>query len=264
MAKLSQRKCAVEGCTRPYECKGYCALHYVRWRKGADLLAPPLRGGEPRLCEVPGCDRRHMANGLCQLHYTRKRRGLPLEHQPVVDLPGERWRDVPGLESFYQASSLGRLKSLDRIVIRENGVRHPHTGMLLNPTISHGYLKVNITMLSSSFVFVHRLVAAAFLGPRPEGYDVNHINGRKDDNRAANLEYATRSQNHRHAYRTGLRVSTPLQGERHPMVKLTEGQVRYVRSMRGRKRTAALADELGCSRHTIWSIQTGRSWSHLD
>jgi hypothetical protein len=53
-------------------------------------------------------------------------------------------------------------------------------------------------------VYVHRLVAEAFL-PNPEGLpEVNHINGVRHDNRVANLEWVSHADNMRHAYSTGL------------------------------------------------------------
>ena len=44
-------------------------------------------------------------------------------------------------------------------------------------------------------MLVHVLIAHAFNGKRPKGYDVDHINGKRDDNRPCNLRYVTRSQN---------------------------------------------------------------------
>ena len=55
---------------------------------------------------------------------------------------------------------------------------------------------------------VHTLVAEAFVGERPPGYDVNHKVGVKSNVSADNLEYTTRSENVLHAYRTGLNPHT--------------------------------------------------------
>ena len=55
-------------------------------------------------------------------------------------------------------------------------------------------------------VLVHKLVCLAFNGPTPtnDKYDTNHINGIKNDNRAENLEWVTRSQNVQHAFDLGI------------------------------------------------------------
>ena len=47
--------------------------------------------------------------------------------------------------------------------------------------------------------YLHRLVAEAFISNPSGKLEVNHINGNKLDNRAENLEWATRSDNMRHA-----------------------------------------------------------------
>jgi len=40
----------------------------------------------------------------------------PYQNKFLADLPGEEWKDIPGFEGYYQASTKGRIKSLDRIV----------------------------------------------------------------------------------------------------------------------------------------------------
>ena len=65
----------------------------------------------------------------------------------------------------------------------------------------HGYQQVQASRRPQC---VHRMVAETWI-PNPNHYrDVNHINGDKTDNRVENLEWVTRSENIRHAYRTGL------------------------------------------------------------
>ena len=66
-----------------------------------------------------------------------------------------------------------------------------------------GYQKVSTS--HESFSYVHKMVAETWI-PNPNHHkEVNHIDGDKDDNRVENLEWVTRSQNIRHAYRTGLK-----------------------------------------------------------
>lgn len=85
--------------------------------------------------------------------------------------------------------------------VSENGEIKNKKGRILSPQIRNKYRFIN---LSGCQLSIHRIVAECFI-QKIVGYDyVNHINGIKTDNRACNLEWCNRSQNQKHAYRTGL------------------------------------------------------------
>jgi len=104
---------------------------------------------------------------------------------------------------------------------------------------------------------VHRLIALTFLGPIPEGMEVNHKNGIKGDNRAENLEYVTKSENHRHARDVLNRFY--VSGERHGECKLTDEAVEAVRHLVSIGWTQKrIARAFGISQVLVSLINTGK------
>lgn len=115
----------------------------------------------------------------------------------------EIWKDIEGFEGLYQVSNLGRVKSLERVIIRKNGRKIPCREKNLTSSIgAFGYYRVNLCKNGRQFTKkIHTLVAEHFIGKRPEGYDVNHIDENKANNAVSNLEYVTRKENINHATR---------------------------------------------------------------
>lgn len=102
----------------------------------------------------------------------------------------EIWKDVVGYEGLYQVSNFGRVRKIEPVIIGQGGSRYKSV-----------WLKKNN---EKNFCSVHRLVAQAFI-PNPENKKtVNHINGIKSDNRVDNLEWATYSENIKHALNNNL------------------------------------------------------------
>ena len=84
----------------------------------------------------------------------------------------------------------------------EMGVVYGLRGRPLTAHNPQGY--VMVTRASKYVASVHRVIWEAVNGPIPEGMQINHINGIKWDNRLANLELVTQSENTKHAYAIGL------------------------------------------------------------
>ena len=131
------------------------------------------------------------------------------ENVSIIDLPGEKWKDIKGFEGQYRVSNMGRVKSLSRYVSRMRKDRDSSfetIDKILVPSIEGaGYHRIVIAYKTS--FKLHRLVAEYFLKRNPKFNVVNHKNGVKKDNRASNLEWCTTSMNNKHAFKTGLKKS---------------------------------------------------------
>jgi hypothetical protein len=104
-------------------------------------------------------------------------------------------KDIAGFEGLYQASSLGKIKSL---VKRSKNVNYLKEGVT-----KAGYKMVTLCKNKKRYTkSSHRLIAEAFYGLSKN--DVNHKDGNKLNNNIENLEYVTKSENTKHAINTGL------------------------------------------------------------
>lgn len=168
----------------------------------------------------------------------------------MIELAEERW--APCFEGLYEVSDRGRVC---RIHQRKRRMLKPYR-MGIHLAVS--LYKNNVRHARS----VHRLVAAAFIGPCPQGKEVNHINGIGTDNQVSNLEYVTRSENVQHALRLGLfnpqNCSRP--GESNANSVLTLEQVQQIRAEKGRTIARVLAPRYGVAKSTILAVWCGQNW----
>ncbi len=109
----------------------------------------------------------------------------------------ERWLPVDGYEGIYEVSDLGRVRSIDRVTTARDGRSMRWTGRVLSlgyKPAGYPCVKLSRNNVHTSFD-VHFLVTLAFLGRRPLGHEVRHLNGDARDARLENLTYGTHSEN---------------------------------------------------------------------
>lgn len=174
----------------------------------------------------------------------------------------EEWRDVVGWEGLYQVSSLGRVK-------RVAPGKKTYPGKILKPQKSTvGYPWVNLTKNGKHVsLFIHRIVATAFLERGVGKTEVNHKNGDRTDCRLSNLEWVTKSENRIHA-RDVLGVQfnpNPTHGPKHHRSKLTEHQVTEIRDLyaTGNYTHQQLANMFGISKPQAGKIIRRDFWKHV-
>ena len=165
----------------------------------------------------------------------------------------EEWRAVVGYEGRYEVSTCGRVWSVK-------------TQRVLRPApTSKGYLSVVLYDGSSPknprSHCVHDLVMAAFVGPKPDGMQVDHGDLGKQCNFLKNLEYVTGLENVRRAEQRGLNPRK--QGTDSPLSKLTADQVREIRSRGQHEPFAVLAREFRVDPMTISNVARGRSYRNV-
>lgn len=168
----------------------------------------------------------------------------------------EEWRDVKGYEGIYRVSNAGRVMSL-----KPGKRRHRH---ILKPyKRPDGYLEVDLWRDGKhKTLFVHRLVAEAFLEkPSPDHDVVNHRNGNKIDDRTDNLEWVTGPENEKHAAENGLKAH----GEANGNARLTRDDAVKIRKLdaAGKHSQRELGKMFGVHHSTIGDIVRRETWKHV-
>ena len=134
---------------------------------------------------------------------------LAAKYPPVVDLPGEEWRDVVGFEGRYSVSNLGRVRSESAVWVRDRRTYQTFQRILV-PYIRKNDGRVGITLRHPDDKYpkprqVHRLVLEAFVGPCPPGMVCCHWDDVPTNNRLSNLRWDTQSENEKDKARNAAR-----------------------------------------------------------
>jgi len=156
------------------------------------------------------------------------------------------WVPVIGFEGLYEINALG--------------IVHKVGGVILKTKVGK-YNRVNLRKngIQKSYS-VHSLVAAAFIGPRPYGMIIRHIDGHKRNNKAENLAYGTHAENEADKLVHGVRYM----GERHHKSVLTLSNVKEIidsyKPYSKDYNTYALARKFGVSQKAIMLILQKKNW----
>lgn len=196
------------------------------------------------------------------------------EHLTTDDLANEIWKPIEDYPN-YMISSCGRVKSLERTYYsgKYYQVKKVQPESILKPgfNTSKGYLHVTLVNTHGrKTIDIHRIVGQAFCeNKNPDKRTLlNHMDGVKTHNQAANLEWCTPSHNVREAYRLGLNKTTDAKrefwrklglrsaGERHGMCKLSDKDCLYIREKYATNdyTLKEIASEFNVCRQTISNI----------
>lgn len=174
-----------------------------------------------------------------------------------------QWRDIPGYEGLYQASSVGEIRSLSRIVEYQDGRQTLHHGRVLSPgKCSRGYCRVNLCKNKAKKTWlVSRLVLLTFVSVCPEGFEVCHNDNDSGNNVLSNLRYDTHQSNINDKTTFG----TEGFGEKNSAAKLTACVVNEIKQKYacGEVTQRQLAVEYSVSRPHISDIVNNKRWGHL-
>lgn len=170
----------------------------------------------------------------------------------------EIWKPVDGFDGKLEVSDRGRARR-----------RLPTNSIVmygLSPK-SSGYVAFEVRLRGTDkYVLLHRAVLLAFVGPCPKGFQCDHINGNKQDNRLENLEWVTCKENNR---RKNIRhAGAPwARGELHGHSRLNDTKVRIARACyrmqlkRGWIRI--LADAWDVWHPCVGRAASGEAWKHV-
>ncbi len=171
-------------------------------------------------------------------------------------LEGEIWLPIVNYVGKYEVSSLGRIKSLQRL----DSVERWRPGIILKQRMNTKTRMIHV-FLSKDGVLkqfrVHRLVCTAFHENPFLLPEVNHKNGDREDNSAENLEWNSREQNMNHAKINGLCA----RGERNRWAKITDKVALEIFNEKGT--ITEIASKRGLDVRQIHEIKSGQYWGWL-
>jgi len=241
-----------------------------------------------------------LSNGitLCEAcHYKVKTEQGPRRLANQDAIAGEAWRAVVGWEGVYSVSDYWRIR-------RDRSANGTRAGRIMKPAIGdRGCLSVVLKGggVRAEKRTIHSIVAAAFIGPCPEGMVINHIDADPSNNTPSNLEYVTHKGNSEHMVKLGRQASgdrngsrvhperlargdrsgarlhperiprgersgptlhpESYQGEKQAQSKLKNTEIVEIRNAVGTNKE--IAARYTVDLQTVWKVRRGKTWKHI-
>lgn len=276
VVSTNTKTCTVQGCERNAVARGWCNLHYLRWKKYGDPLFE-----RPASCSAESCDRPVKALGLCNAHYLRARRGAEMVRKPVrvnIAVHAETC-EVGGCERPYYAAGLCR-----RHYDRQRQAGHPlapdrrvsfdpftdqfweHVDASggpgacwpwLNGHDGYGYGTLE---RGEQTYQAHRVAYALAHGPLPTGLYVLHHCDNPPCCNPAHLFLGTQADNMADMASKGRGRSGNRPGAESNNAKLTAAQVAEIRARYPAETQRKLATEFDVHPSAISRIIAGKRW----
>jgi len=225
--------CKIDGCDKPRSVKGFCFMHYSRFKRNGD----PLKFRKTKIgCKVDGCYRKHRTLGFCAKHYSRYRiygdptfyvqKTMRGEPQKFIDRHVNYPDAIKCVEWPYMAvGGYGRIK------VDGKGINaHRHMLMITQPLENYDGLYA-----------CHKPIICN----NPMCINPHH------------LEWGTPKDNSFHRDLDG----NTLKGHAIHSSKLTEQIVREIRKSKLKGKQAA--EFYGVSVSTIYGVRQHRNWKHV-
>lgn len=114
----------------------------------------------------------------------------------------EIWKPIKGYEGYYEASNLGNIRSVDRVILSTANILHTEHKQLRRGRVlkqGNGRKGYKIVVLQRDgqkrTMYTHRIIAMTFVENPYNKPCIDHINGVCTDNRAENLRWCTQKEN---------------------------------------------------------------------
>jgi len=175
----------------------------------------------------------------------------------------EIWKPIKGYEGLYCVSNLGRIKSVDRVVIGRGGCNRSLMGKIRKPGLAgKGYLQIGLSGdgVTKKF-YVHRLVAEHFVNNPQQLPQVNHIDLNKTNNDSCNLEWTTAKENIRHAHINNVQINKTKNIGRKKIPPLRA--LRILNDINNGASVQSVALEFQLSYSSVYDIKSKNRWKWL-